>query len=278
MVLIVLNRRSSASSDIVPAVAFRSSSSSADIIRNRLLFKLGIYDPAFTSASIRHKIQRDIRSAMNNKFLPGPKQQPCLPLRGEGQELPQDRQMRSILYDEAHHPVSLTISGDYHHLPHLLSTSDLSSLSSYSSLTGESAFDPPRRNQGIASKGMTNKRRPVCIRFDPSVTIIPIPSHRSYDHRTRAQMYATKDEISFDVVRNTREFVYEGWDWRNVIEEAGMYFCTTSREFVHPVHVDYRNKNTIIAKYHLKFAGFTTSHPAPRAVKDNHPTSDSIRP
>ncbi|KAL3821994.1 hypothetical protein ACHAXA_002980 [Cyclostephanos tholiformis] len=247
MVLIFPNHPLSTSSDIVPAVAFRSSSSSADTIRNRLLFKLGIYDPAFTSASIRHKIQREIRSAMNNKFLPDPKQQPSLSLPGEGQELPQDRQMRSILYDEAHNPdlltnsddVSLTNSDDYHYLPHLLSTSDLSSLPSYSSLTGEIASDPPRRIQGIASKGKTNKKRPICVRFDPSVTVIPIPSYRSYDHRTRAQMYATKDEVSFDIIRNTREFVYEGWDWRNVIEEAGMYFCTASREFVHPVHVDY---------------------------------------
>jgi hypothetical protein len=267
MASIVPNRPSSVPSDVVvSAVAQGSSSfpsSSADAIRNRLLFKLGIYDPAFTGASIRHKIQREIRlgpamtdgdsMSTNNNMQPRPSLLP-----GAEQDEPQNRQTRS----SPHREERQTATGDYMHLPHLLSFSDLSSYSSFSTLTDESGSDPPRgRIQDISTNRKTNKSHSVRVRIDPSVTIIPIPSHRSYDHRTRARMYVPKDEASFDIVRNTREFVYEGWDWRNAIEEDGMYLCTASREFVHPVHVDYRDKNNVIAKYHLKFAGLTTSDP-----------------
>jgi hypothetical protein len=55
-----------------------------------------------------------------------------------------------------------------------------------------------------------------------------------------------------------------------------MHLCTASREFVHPVHVDYRDNNKVIAKYHLKFAGFTTSHPARRPLADVQPAPHPI--
>ena len=198
MTIINPDRRSLVSSG-VPSVATRSPSS-ADMIRSRLLFKLGIYDPNFTNASIRQKIQRETCFARTIK--------------------------------DATMPMS-----------------DKSLLSSSSSLPGEidSVYisDPPSqvsRIHGFATNRQSGPKRPVNIRFDPLVTVRSIPSHRSYDSRMRACLYATKDEISFDVVRNTREFIYEGWDWRNVIEEAGMYICKASGEWVHPAHVVYCNK------------------------------------
>ena len=198
MTIINPDRRSLVSSG-VPSVATRSPSS-ADMIRSRLLFKLGIYDPNFTNASIRQKIQRETCFARTIK--------------------------------DATMPMS-----------------DKSLLSSSSSLPGEidSVYisDPPSqvsRIHGFATNRQSGPKRPVNIRFDPLVTVRSIPSHRSYDSRMRACLYATKDEISFDVVRNTREFIYEGWDWRNVIEEAGMYICKASGEWIHPAHVVYGNK------------------------------------
>jgi len=181
MTIINPDRRSLVSSG-VPSVATRSPSS-ADMIRSRLLFKLGIYDPNFTNASIRQKIQRETCFARTIKDTTMP-------------------------------------------------MSDKTLLSSSYSLPGEidSVYisDPPSqvsRIHGFAPNRQSGRKRPVNIRFDPLVTVRSIPSHRSYDSRMRA-----------------REFIYEGWDWRNVIEEAGMYVCKASGEWVHPAHVVYCNK------------------------------------
>jgi len=254
----VPNRRSPVSSG-VPSVATRSSSS-ADMIRGRLLFKLGIYDPNFTNASIYQKIQREACFARTIKDtttrtqneLSRPKQ-PLPPMCSVSREESKDQDKRCSSH-EARYLVPLVSEQESTHADikyrlHLMPMSDKSLLSSSSSLPGEidggCISDPPSqvsRIHGIAPNRQSGPKRPVNIRFDPLVTVRPIPSHRSFDRRMRARLYATKDEISFDVVRNTREFIYEGWDWRNVIEEAGMYVCKASGEWVHPAHVVYGNK------------------------------------
>ena len=258
MTIINPNRHSLVSSN-VPSVATRSSLS-ADMIRSRLLFKLGIYDPNFINASIYHKIQREscfartikVTTARTQNELPRPKQ-PLPPLWGVSREESKDQDKRSSSH-EARYLIPLAYEqesthADIKHRLHFMPMRDKSSLSSSSSLPGEIdggyISDPPSqvgRVHGIAPKWQSGPKRPVYIRFDPLVTVVPIPSHRSYDRRMRARLYATKDEISLDVVRNTREFMHEGWDWRNVVEEAGMHVCKASGKWVHPAHVVYGNK------------------------------------
>merc|ERR1719223_1398489 len=52
---------------------------------------------------------------------------------------------------------------------------------------------------------------------------------------------------SVDVMPNAVEFAAEGWDWRSVTEDDGMFVCTVSGELVHPVHCQqyyqYANQN-----------------------------------
>jgi hypothetical protein len=52
--------------------------------------------------------------------------------------------------------------------------------------------------------------------------------------------------MSFGIARNTCEFVYEGWDWRNAIEDVDMYVRKVSGELVHPAHVVYGHDNTVL--------------------------------
>ena len=320
MAINVPNRRSSLSSN-VSLIATRSTSS-ADIIRGRFLFKLGIYDPNFTNASIYHKIQREscfarpIKDTFYTQDTSFRGTQP-LPWRGASLEvskdrdtrispfksnypvplvpeqastyadieripnlrsmsdtssLPSSRSIRLIRreeprdqdargsWHEAHCLVPLKFEqeskdGDTAHWPHLMSMGDTSSLLPISSLSAEGGGGrisiPPsqaRRIRDITPSGKSRPRHPVCVRFDPLVTVVPIPSHRSFDRRMRSWLHATKDEMSSNIARNTLEFTYEGWDWRNAIEEVDMYVSKASGELVHPAHVVYGHEDTVIVR------------------------------
>ena len=132
MAINVSNRRSSASSDVSSFAA--RSTSSADMIRGRFLFKLGIYDPNFTDASIYHKIQHQICFArpINDTFYmqdTTPRQPPS----GVGQEVSKDRET-VISPFKARYPVPIvpeqaSTYADIERLPHLASMNHLSSLS-----------------------------------------------------------------------------------------------------------------------------------------------------
>ena len=319
MAINMQNPRPSVSSD-VSSFAIRSKTS-ADIIRGRFLFKLGIYDPNFINASIYHKIQRGscfarpIKDTFYTQDTSPRRTRPLPTPRGVGQEVSKDRDtvispfkahypvplvpeqasayadieslphlasmsdtsslsssrsIRRIRREEprdqdsrgsshvAHYLVPLKFEqeskdGNTAHLPHLMSIGETSSSLSTSSLSGESGggriSDPPsqaRRIRDITPSGKSRPRRPVCVRFDPSVTVVPIPSHRSFDRRMRSWLHATKDEMSSNIARNTLEFTYEGWDWRNAIEEVDMYVRKASGELVHPAHVVYGHKDTVL--------------------------------
>ncbi|KAL7529737.1 hypothetical protein ACHAXR_003130 [Thalassiosira sp. AJA248-18] len=95
-----------------------------------------------------------------------------------------------------------------------------------------SDLEPPAGTH-VVSK--TSRRS--SIQFDTNVSAVNVPSHRSYSPELRAQLHVSKEELSYNTIRNTREFIYEGWDWRNVVEEDMMYTCGASGEYVHPAHV-----------------------------------------
>lgn len=116
--------------------------------------------------------------------------------------------------------------------------------------------DEEAQLQGTANE--TGSRcAPRIIRFDPLVVVVPIPSHRSYSSRAKARIYTPTEELAAAVVRNKREFVYEGRDWRSAVEEDEMYVCAMSGEYVHPAHVRYeRRANPYMAAHLLLFALF----------------------
>ena len=78
------------------------------------------------------------------------------------------------------------------------------------------------------------------VKFNASVSVVPIPSHRSYSPRIHSRIYTSKPELAASAARNTHEFTYEGWNWRNVIENDGLYVCGVSGQLVHPAHVHSR--------------------------------------
>lgn len=57
-----------------------------------------------------------------------------------------------------------------------------------------------------------------------------------YSSRIATRLWSSRTEIRDNANRNVLEFSAENWDWRNVVEDDGMFVCTVSGELVHPVH------------------------------------------
>lgn len=78
------------------------------------------------------------------------------------------------------------------------------------------------------------RRRKIC--FNDSVKVAHIPMRSEYSERVRSRMWSNRYEIHENATRNAIEFQAEGWDWRTVTEDEGMFIDTSSGELIHPVH------------------------------------------
>lgn len=74
------------------------------------------------------------------------------------------------------------------------------------------------------------------VKFAPEKdTVVEIPSHRMLTEQEKVDMYNTSDAIRLQAFRNYAEWVWEGCDIANVVEEDK--FCTDSDgNLLHPAH------------------------------------------
>lgn len=85
---------------------------------------------------------------------------------------------------------------------------------------------------------LNRRRRRRSVHFNNEVSIVPIPSRTSYTPYLRSRLFIGKKEMTRNARRNEREFSYEGFDWRNAVEEDQMYSSLQmeSGELVHPAN------------------------------------------
>jgi len=118
-----------------------------------------------------------------------------------------------------------------------IDTGDIVSKLSLTAMTMEplkykkDSLPPPTQNESLEPD-----RRRKHIQFNDDVSVVPIPMRSEYSERVRARLWSDRYEIHDMASRNALEFAAEGWDWKNVIEDDGMYVCTSSGELIHPVH------------------------------------------
>lgn len=107
------------------------------------------------------------------------------------------------------------------------------SLSGTSTAIGAVAGSSPSSNaSSMQSKTSFRKR----ITFNNDVCVAQIPMRNEYSDRVRSRLWSNRFEIHENATRNAIEFQAEGWDWRSVVEDEGMFVCTSSGELIHPVH------------------------------------------
>ena len=87
------------------------------------------------------------------------------------------------------------------------------------------------------------KPRKTRIMFQEDVEVMPIPTRYEYSDRIKSRIWSNRHELQENAERNAVEFASEGWNWRNVTEDDGMYICSQSGELVHPIHLKHLTIN-----------------------------------
>merc|ERR1712216_388182 len=78
------------------------------------------------------------------------------------------------------------------------------------------------------------EKKPTTLKFVDEVEVIAIPTRHEYSDRIKSRIWSNRHELQENAERNAVEFASEGWNWRNVTEDEGMYICSASGELVHP--------------------------------------------
>ncbi|GKZ01474.1 hypothetical protein MPSEU_001098000 [Mayamaea pseudoterrestris] len=97
-----------------------------------------------------------------------------------------------------------------------------------------------KRRISSSSRNISNKKRIV---FSETVKVIPIPMRTEYSTRVKSRLWTNGYDLYENSRRNTIEFAYEGWNWRNVTEDENMHVCVATGELIHPCHYAMRGSS-----------------------------------
>ena len=86
--------------------------------------------------------------------------------------------------------------------------------------------------QSPPSHGVDKKKSSV--QFENTIIVHQIPSCREYSDRLKQLLYIQPLEMQQMAERNYIEFLSEGWNWQQVLEED--QFFHHQDELIHPVH------------------------------------------
>ena len=102
---------------------------------------------------------------------------------------------------------------------------------------GDPASSPVTEGQPGFSRP---RRRVTFARDDALETTVLIPHFRDYEPEERNSIWSSCDEVDAIRERAIKEFLYEGWDWRSVLEDDRFIPVRVSSDYtimVHPASV-----------------------------------------
>ena len=104
-------------------------------------------------------------------------------------------------------------------------------------LDGVTPFQEPLKTDALPVE--TEVKKPRKISFQDEVEVMPIPTRFEYSDRIKSRIWSNRHELQENAERNALEFAAEGWNWRSVTEDEGMFICSVSGELVHPIHLQH---------------------------------------
>lgn len=72
------------------------------------------------------------------------------------------------------------------------------------------------------------------VRFQETVDLVSIPSHRDMDSNTIDSIWTSIDDVQENLQRNSMEYHADGRDWQQATEEEDMILDGATGEYVHP--------------------------------------------
>jgi len=114
-------------------------------------------------------------------------------------------------------------------------TPECSEGGSLSSSDADSTDDDSARGTSPRVNGKHLRRDEVT--FNENVSVHQIPLWTEYPADLRQRIWSDASEIYENAARNTVEFLSEGWNWRDVVDDEDM-ICVSSGELIHPVHFE----------------------------------------
>ena len=78
------------------------------------------------------------------------------------------------------------------------------------------------------------------VQFANTVQVVDIPSRRQYSSEERNLLWNNRKQLRFLARKNTAEYAFEKYNWRQAIEEDEMYHI--QGRLVHPAHVQHKER------------------------------------
>jgi len=97
------------------------------------------------------------------------------------------------------------------------------------------------------------------VQFSNVVQVVDIPSIAQYSSQERSLLWNSRRQLRYLARKNTLEYSYEKFNWRDAVEEEEFY--SIQGRLIHPVHVKRQQKERRLQQlnaWNAEFASYNT--------------------